>query len=431
MSSRPVHQSQQRPTPPIAPARRSACYQVWVCKNVATVRLNRRVKGCQIDAFDLDESPDAEAEVGSRRHYRFHTSAAADVHRLSGRDRQDHGTQGCVAGWSRVRNPDDSILHQSRREEPECTTTHRTREGEADSAPASRQTEAGREEAVTGGFVDLSQTTVLITGSTDGVGTLVATRAAAAGARILVHGRSDAKGRDTLGNIQRETPRSHAEYYRADLASLDDVRRLADEVRSAHDRLDILINNAGIGFGRPSGRREISLDGHELRLAVNYLAPYLLRHLLLPTLRRSVPSRIVNVASIGQAPIDFDDVMLTREYDGRQAYGQSKLALVMLTFDLAVTLQGTGVTANAIHPATLMNTKMVAEAGLRPQSTVQEGAEAIFHLATSPELDGVSGRFFDGRREARAHPAGYDSRERQRLRELALELTGQSADITR
>jgi len=101
--------------------------------------------------------------------------------------------------------------------------------------------------------------------------------------------------------------------------------------------------------------------------------------------------------------------MLTREYDGRQAYGQGKLALVMLTFDLAVALQGTGVTANAIHPATLMNTKMVSEAGLRPHSTVEEGAEALFHLVTSSELDGVSGRFFDGRREARAHPAAYHS----------------------
>jgi NAD(P)-dependent dehydrogenase (short-subunit alcohol dehydrogenase family) len=278
--------------------------------------------------------------------------------------------------------------------------------------------------------VDLSQTTVLITGSTDGVGKLVAKRATVAGARVLVHGRSDVKGRDTLGEFQREASRAHVEYYRADLASLNDVQRLADEVTSAHDRLDILINNAGIGFGAPGDRREISRDGHELRFAVNYLAPFRLTHLLLPTLRRSAPSRIVNVASIGQSPIDFDDVMLTRGYDGRQAYGQSKLALVMLTFDLAVALQGTGVTANAIHPATLMNTKMVAEARMRPQSTVEEGAEAIFHLATSPELDGVSGRFFDGWREARAHPAAYHSHERQQLRELALELTGQSADVT-
>jgi NAD(P)-dependent dehydrogenase (short-subunit alcohol dehydrogenase family) len=302
--------------------------------------------------------------------------------------------------------------------------------GNAGPLAASRPTQGRREEAVMKGFMDLTQATVLITGSTDGVGRLVATHAAAAGARVLLHGRSDAKGRDTVEKIQRESSRTHVEYYRADLASLDEVRRLADEVISAHDRLDVLINNAGIGFGPPGDGRAMSRDGHELRFAVNYLAPFLLTHRLLPTLRRSAPSRIINVASIGQAPIDFDDVMLTREYDGRQAYGQSKLALVMLTFDLAVVLQGTGVTANAIHPATLMNTKMVAEAGIPPQSAVEDGADAIFHLATSPELDGVSGRFFDGRREGRAHRAAYDSGARQRLRELALALTGQSADGT-
>jgi NAD(P)-dependent dehydrogenase (short-subunit alcohol dehydrogenase family) len=279
--------------------------------------------------------------------------------------------------------------------------------------------------------MDFSQATMLITGSTDGVGRRVAECAAQAGAMVLVHGRNDVKGRDTREAIQRKAPQARVEYCRADFASLDDVRRLADEVTSAHDRLDILINNAGVGFGPPGDRREMSRDGHELRFAVNYLAPFLLTHLLLPTLRRSTPSRIVNVASIGQAPIDFADVMLTRRYDGRQAYGQSKLALVMFTFDLAVMLQGTGVTANAIHPATLLDTKMVLQAGLRPQSSVDEGADAIFHLATSPALDAVSGRFFDGRREARAHPTAYDSRKRQRVRELALELTGQSADVTR
>jgi NAD(P)-dependent dehydrogenase (short-subunit alcohol dehydrogenase family) len=279
--------------------------------------------------------------------------------------------------------------------------------------------------------MDLPGATVLITGSTDGVGRLVARRLAATGARVLVHGRSDGKGHDTLAEIRRETPAARVEYYRADLASLDDVRRLTDEVASAHDRLDILINNAGIGFGPPGGRREISLDGHELRFAVNYLAPFLLTHRLLPTLRRSVPSRIVNVASIGQAPIDVDDVMLVRQYDGTRAYGQSKLALIMFTFDLAATLQGTGVTANAIHPATLMNTKMVEESGYPPHSTVEEGADAILHVATSPELEGLSGRFFDGQRETRAHAAAYDAHRRQRLRTLALELTKQSVDVAR
>lgn len=282
-----------------------------------------------------------------------------------------------------------------------------------------------------GYFMDLTQATVLITGSTDGVGRMVAKRFAAAGARVLLHGRSERKGRETLDEIRRDAPRSQAEFYRADFSSLQEVRRLAHDVTAAHDRLHILINNAGIGFGPPGSRREISRDGHELRFAVNYLAPFLLTHLLLPTLRRSAPSRIVNVASLAQAPIDFDDVMLTRRYDGRQAYAQSKLALVMFTFDLAEALQGTGVAVNAIHPATLMSTAMVKEAGLRPQSTVEEGAEAIFYLAASPEVEGVSGKFFDGTRETRAHPVAYDRRERRRLRELTLDLTGLRAAVTR
>jgi NAD(P)-dependent dehydrogenase (short-subunit alcohol dehydrogenase family) len=273
--------------------------------------------------------------------------------------------------------------------------------------------------------MDLSNATILITGSTDGVGRLVATRLASAGARILLHGRSDEKARDVIADIHREAPNAQVEFHRADFASLAEVRRLANEI--SHERLDVLINNAGIGFGAPGTGRETSRDGHELRFAVNYLAPFLLTHLLLPTLRRSAPSRIVNVASIGQAPIDFDDVAFTRGYDGRTAYARSKLALIMLTFDLAASLKGTGVTANAIHPATLMNTPMVREAGIRPQSTVEEGADAMLHVVESD----ASGKFFDGMREARAHVAAYDAKARRRLRELSMELTGQPADVPR
>ncbi|HEX7020065.1 MAG TPA: SDR family NAD(P)-dependent oxidoreductase [Gemmatimonadaceae bacterium] len=275
--------------------------------------------------------------------------------------------------------------------------------------------------------MDLSKATILITGSTDGVGRLVATRLASAGTRVLLHGRSDEKARDVIGEIHRQTPNAQVEFHRADFASLAEVRRLAEEVSSAHDRLDVLINNAGIGFGAPGTGRETSRDGHELRFAVNYLAPFLLTHLLLPTLRRSAPARIVNVASIGQAPIDFDDLAMMRRYDGRTAYGRSKLALIMFTFDLAASLQGTGVTANAIHPATLMNTHMVEEAAIRPQSTVEEGADAMLHVIRSD----VSGRFFDGMREARAHAAAYDPKARRRLREVSVELTGQPADVAR
>ncbi len=269
----------------------------------------------------------------------------------------------------------------------------------------------------------MAQKTGLITGATDGVGKLVARGLARAGFRVIVHGRSEAKGRAVVHEIQRETGNPAIEYRHADFGALAEVHRLAEEVGAAHPRLDLLINNAGIGYGQPETRRETSRDGYELRLAVNYLAPFLLTHQLLPTLRASTPARIVNVASIGQAPIDFDDPMLARQYDGSRAYHRSKLALVMFTFDLAAALRGTGVTANAVHPATFMNTKMVAESGIQPHSTVEDGARAILRLATAPELEEVSGKFFDAKREAAAHPDAYDPTRRERLRRVSLELT--------
>jgi NAD(P)-dependent dehydrogenase (short-subunit alcohol dehydrogenase family) len=279
--------------------------------------------------------------------------------------------------------------------------------------------------------MNITDSTILITGATDGVGKVVAKRLAESGAHVLVHGRNADKCAATVREMRQTARESRISWYRADLASLDDTQRLANDVLASQDQLTVLINNAGIGFGAPGGRRETSRDGYELRFAVNYLAPFLLTHELLPLLRRSTPARIVNVASIGQAPIDFDDVMLAKGYDGRRAYGQSKLALIIFTFDLAAALAGTGVTVNAVHPATLMNTKMVSEAGIAPRTSVEQGADAIVHLATSRELENLSGRFLDGRREAEAHPDAYDTRTRQRLRTLSLELTGVPTDIAR
>jgi NAD(P)-dependent dehydrogenase (short-subunit alcohol dehydrogenase family) len=264
--------------------------------------------------------------------------------------------------------------------------------------------------------------TALVTGSTDGVGYVVASRLGAAGARILVHGRNAERGRRLVADITAEGGK--AELLLADLASLAEVRRLAAEVRQRTDRLDLLINNAGIGAGRHGEPRQTSADGYELRFAVNYLAGFLLTRLLLPLLRASAPSRIVNVASVGQHPIDFDDVMLTRNYDGWRAYRQSKLAQVMFTIDLAGELAGSGVTANCLHPATYMDTTMVREGGLTPQSTVAQGAEAILNLAVSPALEGRSGPYFDGLRPSRPNPQADDADARRRLRRLSLSLVG-------
>jgi len=260
----------------------------------------------------------------------------------------------------------------------------------------------------------------LITGSTDGVGRLVAKRLGAARTRVLVHGRNQKRGEAIIAEIKATGGR--AEFLAADLASLAEVRRLADMVRQTADRLDLLINNAGIGSAGSGGTRRTSADGYELRFAVNYLAGFLLTDLLLPLIRQSAPARIVNVSSLGQQPIDFSDVMLTRGYSGSRAYCQSKLAQVLFTIDLAAELAGSGVTVNALHPATYMDTTMVRQSGVTPISSVEEGADAILKLATAPELDGRSGLFFNGQHEARANAQAYDSAARRRLNALSREL---------
>jgi NAD(P)-dependent dehydrogenase (short-subunit alcohol dehydrogenase family) len=161
-----------------------------------------------------------------------------------------------------------------------------------------------------------------------------------------------------------------------------------------------------------------------MRFAVNYLAGFALTMRLLPLLRASAPARIVNVSSAGQQALDFDDVMLTSGYSGARAYRQSKLAQILFTVDLAQRLEGSGVTVNCLHPATYMATTMVREAGVSPWSTIEEGAEAILKLAISPELEGRSGLYFNGLREARADAQAYDAGAREKLRTLSLQLAG-------
>lgn len=264
--------------------------------------------------------------------------------------------------------------------------------------------------------------TALITGSTDGVGRVVAKRLGEHGWRVLVHGRDRGRGERVAAEIKDAG--GAADFLAADFSALAEVRRLAGAVQQATQRLDLLINNAGIGSGGPQGTRQASADGYELRFAVNYLAGFLLTHLLLPLIGNGTPARIVNVSSLGQQAIDFADVMLTRGYSGSRAYCQSKLAQIMFTIDLAHELGGTGVTVNALHPATYMNTTMVRQSGVTPMSSVEQGADAILNLATSAALERRSGLFFNGQREARADAQAYDPAARQRLKTLSLELSG-------
>ena len=266
-----------------------------------------------------------------------------------------------------------------------------------------------------------SAKTALVTGSTDGVGREVALRLGGGGWDVLVHGRDRERGKEVVAAIEKAG--GTAEFIAADLSTLVEVRRLADAVQKTTQRLDLLINNAGIGSGGPQGVRQESADGYELRFAVNYLSGFLLAHLLLPLIEKSAPARIVNVSSLGQQAIDFDDVMLTRDYSGMRAYRQSKLAQILFTLDLAHDLDGTGVTVTALHPATFMNTAMVRQFGT-PMSTVEEGADAIMRLAVSDDLEGKTGLYFNGQREAKADAQAYDAAARQKLKALSLELAG-------
>jgi NAD(P)-dependent dehydrogenase (short-subunit alcohol dehydrogenase family) len=267
---------------------------------------------------------------------------------------------------------------------------------------------------------------VLVTGSTDGLGRALARALVERRATVLLHGRDLVRAEATLQEIRTETGNDRLSVYLADFSSLEQVRSLAQRVLADHDRLDVLVSNAGIGTG--CGGREVSADGYELRFAVNYLAGFLLTRLLEPLLARSAPARIVSVASAGQAPIDFDDVLLERRYSGVQAYCQSKLAQVMMTFDLAESLAGRGVTATALHPGTFMPTKMVLEAGSTPVDSLETGVESTLRLVADPRLEGVTGRYFDRVRESRALAQAYDPEARRRLRELSEDLVGVSAE---
>ena len=250
--------------------------------------------------------------------------------------------------------------------------------------------------------------TILITGATDGLGRAVARDLAAQGWTVLAHGRSPGKAR-------RVADETGGRAYVADLASLAEVRRLADEVLAHEPRLDVLCNNAGIGFGPADGGREVSADGLELRFAVNYLSHFALTLRLLDRLRESAPARIVNVASAGQYPLDFDDLQYERGWEGTKAYRKSKLAQVMFTFSLAERLGDAGVTVTALHPATFMGTKMVTDSGIEPRSEIAQGARATERLIADPTLAGVTGRYFNGLREAEPDPQANDPEARERL----------------
>ena len=261
-----------------------------------------------------------------------------------------------------------------------------------------------------------TQRIALVTGSTDGLGREVARRLAAEGAHVIVHGRNVERGQAVVAEIAA-AGKGSARFYQADFASLAEVRRLGNEIRRDYTRLDVLVNNAGVIVPQ----RQLSKDGHEMQFAVNYLAGYLLTYLLEPLLEKGKSPRIINVSSLAASPLDFTDVMLERGYSSSRAYGQSKLAQVMFTIDLAQDLAGKGIVVQALHPATYMDTTMVRSSGMTPASTVEEGAAAVMNavVSTAP-----SGSYFVGQRVSTPHRQAGDATARGQLRALSRKLTG-------
>jgi NAD(P)-dependent dehydrogenase (short-subunit alcohol dehydrogenase family) len=273
--------------------------------------------------------------------------------------------------------------------------------------------------------------TVLVTGASSGIGRATAIGLAAEGARLILVGRSPERCEETLAEIRRHTGRDDAAMLRADLSSLKEVRRLAEEVLARAGRLHVLLNNAGVTLLR----RETTVDGFEATFATNHLAYFLLTGLLLPRLRESAPARIVNVASDAHrfGRLDLGDLQNEQRYRPMRVYGQSKTANILFTQELARRIAGSRVTANALHPGGIRSNLgrsrgPVLEAvrklvGLFLKSP-EEGARTSLYLASAPEVEGVSGRYFAKCRERRPAAHARDPELARRLWEQSEELTG-------
>jgi NAD(P)-dependent dehydrogenase (short-subunit alcohol dehydrogenase family) len=265
----------------------------------------------------------------------------------------------------------------------------------------------------------LKDKTVLITGATDGLGLAVAEKLAAQGARLILHGRDTEKLERIQNHLAALTDSERLETELADFMSLQEVDDLSNRVLQKHKTLHVLINNAGIGAGFANRQRVLSKDGIEARFAVNYLAGYHLTKRLLPLLKASAPSRIINVASAGQQRLEFDNLQLEKDFDGWRAYAQSKLAQIMFTFDLAEALKDTGVTVNALHPASLMPTKMVFEGWTQTMDTLETGVNATLNLVMN---DVGTGHYVDRMNKASPNAQANDKASRVRLKQASDDL---------
>jgi NAD(P)-dependent dehydrogenase (short-subunit alcohol dehydrogenase family) len=280
-------------------------------------------------------------------------------------------------------------------------------------------------------MINMTGKTVLITGATNGIGKVAALEIARMGATVCIVARDQRRGQAVLEEVKQKTGNQNLELFMADLSSMAEVRKLASEFKARHTKLDVLINNAGGYFDT----RKTTVDGLEYTFAFNHLAYFLLTDLLLGTLRASAPARIVNVASEAQAmgQMNFDDLQSEKRYGSFAAYSQSKLANIMFTYELARRLEGSGVTANALHPGTVntgfgSGTKnpvvnfvfgIIKRFGLTPE----QGADTIIYLATSPEVEGVNGKYFEKRKPRSSSRMSHDQNAQKRLWDESVQLT--------
>lgn len=259
--------------------------------------------------------------------------------------------------------------------------------------------------------------TVLITGATNGIGKEAARGLAKLGAHVVIVGRNAQKCAETVAELQGSTGNQAIEALTADLSAMAEVRRLADEVKARYPRLDVLINNAGAYFDK----RLTSADGYEMTFALNHLSYFYLTTLLLDLIKASAPARIVNVSSDAHrfARLNLVNPHKPPVYSGFRIYGESKLANVVFTYELARRLEGTGVTVNAMHPGFVRTGFGKNNAGViskifslmqRFALTPEQGADTIIYLASSPEVEGVSGKYFVKRKAVPTSPVSYDQK---------------------
>ncbi|HMB67164.1 MAG TPA: SDR family oxidoreductase [Candidatus Bathyarchaeia archaeon] len=271
---------------------------------------------------------------------------------------------------------------------------------------------------------------VMVTGANSGIGRAASLALAKMGATVVMVARNEERGEAARSEIVRESQNGSVDLLLADLSSLESVRQLATEFQRKYSKLHVLINNAGL-FNQ---RRHVTMDGYEDTFATNYLAPFLLTNLQLDVLKASAPSRIINVSSVGHynGHINFDDLNFEKEYGGWKAYGQSKLALVLFTHELAKKLQGTEVTVNAVHPGTVATniwSRPLGPVGFimaLPKlfmTTPRQGAETIVYLASSPDAKDLNGEYLEKLKVKKSSDESYDEEIAQRLWDVSAKLT--------